>query len=46
MKCRLVLGVILACAAANAAEVAPLRLQVRTRVEAFKGSGEWHEVQI
>jgi nicotinamidase-related amidase len=46
MKFRLMLGVILACAAATAADVATLRLQLRTRVEAFKGSGEWHEVQV
>jgi nicotinamidase-related amidase len=46
MKCRLMLVVILACAAANAADVASLRLQLRTRVEAFKGSGEWHEVRV
>ncbi|HLN01216.1 MAG TPA: hypothetical protein VK335_18135 [Bryobacteraceae bacterium] len=46
MKYRLMLCVILTCAAATAADVAALRLQLRTRVEAFKGSGEWHEVQI
>ena len=46
MKCRLMLGAVLACAAANAADVATLRLQLRTRVEAFKGSDEWHEVHV
>jgi len=40
------LVVVLACAAAKAADVPTLRLQLRTRVEAFKGSGEWREVQI
>lgn len=43
---RLVFGVILALAAASAADVAVLHLTLRTRVEAFKGSGEWQEVQI
>lgn len=36
------------CTAAVAASVPPhtLRLDLRTRVEAFKGSGEWHEVHF
>ena len=43
---RLILGVLLTCAAAGAANVTALRLTLRTRVEPFKGTGEWQEVQI
>lgn len=44
MKRRLILGVILTCAAAGAADIVTLHL--RTRVEPFKGSGDWREVQL
>jgi nicotinamidase-related amidase len=44
MTHRLILSVILTCAAASAADVVTLHL--RTRVEPFKGSGDWREVHI
>jgi nicotinamidase-related amidase len=44
MTNRLIFSVILTCAAASAADIVTLRL--RTRVEPFKGSGDWREVQI
>ena len=43
---RLLLGAILACMAASAADIVTLRLNLRTRVEVFKGTGEWREVQF
>ena len=43
---RLFFCVILAAAASMAADVATLRLDLRTRVEAFKGSGDWQEVHF
>ena len=44
MTHRLILSVILTCAAASAADV--ITLHLRTRVEPFKGSGDWREVHI
>ncbi len=46
MTRRLSLYMLLACAAAQAADVTTLQLKLRTRVEAFKGSGEWQEVHF
>jgi len=43
---RLLLCVLLVSADAAAAGAATLRLNLRTRVEAFKGSGEWQEVHF
>ena len=43
MKHHLIVGVLLTCAAASAADIVTLHL--RTRVEPFKGSGDWREVQ-
>lgn len=46
MTSRVILCAILTCAASAAADVATLRLNLRTRVEAFKGSGQWQEVHF
>ena len=45
---RLLLYTIYLCAASRAASVpgAALKLNLRTRVEAFKGSGDWQEVHF
>ena len=45
---RLLLYTIYLCAASRAASVpgAALKLNLRTRVEAFKGSGDWLEVHF
>ena len=44
MKRRLILLVMLTSAAVSAADIVTLHL--RTRVEPFKGSGDWREVQL
>jgi len=44
MTRRLILSVILTCAAATAADFVTLHL--RTRVEPFKGSGDWRAVHV
>ena len=48
MKCYLSLCAILASTALSAAETPSdaMRLNLRTRVEAFKGSGDWQEVHF
>ena len=46
MTRRLALCVIFACLGAAADDRGVLRLNLRTRVEAFKGSGEWLEVNF
>src|SRR5579872_6629009 len=46
MKRRLILAAILASIQAVAADISSLRLNLRTRVEAFKGSGDWQEVHF
>jgi nicotinamidase-related amidase len=46
MKQRLVLCAILTCLTGWAADTATLRLNLRTRVEAFKGSAVWQEAQF
>lgn len=46
MTRRLIFGVFLLCGVAAAADTATLHLRLRTRVEAFRGSGEWQEVQF
>ena len=45
---RLVLSAMLACACAMAADApsSTVRLHLRTRVELFKGSGDWQEVHV
>ena len=43
---RLSVCAILLCAAGQAEENGKLRLDLRTRVEAFKGSGQWQEVHF
>ena len=46
MTHRLFSCLILTCATAMAADAPTLRLNLRTRVEAFKGSSDWQEVHI
>ena len=46
MTHRLFSCLILTCATSMAADAPTLRLNLRTRVEAFKGSSDWQEVHI
>ncbi len=48
MMRRIIFCAILACVYAMAADApsGTIKLHLRTRVEAFKGSGEWHEVHL
>jgi nicotinamidase-related amidase len=46
LACRLFCSAFLACLAAGAADTPTLRLSLRSRVEAFKGSGDWQEVHF
>jgi nicotinamidase-related amidase len=46
MMPRLFSCLILTCATAMAADAPTLHLNLRTRVESFKGSGDWQEVHV
>src|ERR1700682_6770364 len=48
MTKRLFVSVVLACATASAADApnAVVRLNLRTRVQPFKGTGEWQEAHL
>ena len=46
MKRLLLIGMLASSAALSAADSNSLRMNLRSRVEAFRGSGEWQEVRF